>query len=328
MTEVVTSSAAFQQLNLLAPRQQAFVVERQGVDAGFATADIAPTALDTSSDTFSHSKGSSSDENPVNHHQEQAAPQPEISVSGPSKARVEIKHIDLGLTPSEVVGTPDILQRFDTNGDHRVDLIEAARAGLAREGVFTFAGLSVGPQLPEPVAPTPAPEPAAVGTSAALVAESVDQKLFTPTDLPGAAPTKKLYAAAQAAAVHVAAEGAPTGSADAPKKFYGQGAEVVVGKFAVADTAPRFVDKSAEKTPVVTEDATGEATAHDKVAQADTDQAQGKAGGDTADNPTFEKARQIAAAHAKKLVLVEVAAYADASAITQAAESQATAVTA
>ena len=52
MTEVVTSSAAFQQLNLLAPRQQAFVVERQGVDAGFTTADTAAASVDHSADTF------------------------------------------------------------------------------------------------------------------------------------------------------------------------------------------------------------------------------------------------------------------------------------
>ena len=124
MTEVVTSSAAFQQLNLLAPRQQEFGVERQGVDAGFATADIAPAAVETSSDNLSHSASSGGDQNPVNHHQEQAQPRPEAAISGPSKPRIEIKHIDLGLTPSEVVGTPDILQRFDTNGDGRLSLAE------------------------------------------------------------------------------------------------------------------------------------------------------------------------------------------------------------
>ena len=45
MTEVVTSFAASQQLNLLAPRQQVFVLERQGVDSGFNTADIAAAKI-------------------------------------------------------------------------------------------------------------------------------------------------------------------------------------------------------------------------------------------------------------------------------------------
>ena len=334
MTEVVTSSAAFQQLNLLAPRQQVFVVERQGVDSGFATADTAPTSVETSSDSLSHFDSSGNDQNPVNHHQDQApAPsRPDPAISGPSKARIEIKHIDLGLTPSEVVGTPDILQRFDNNGDGRVDLIEAARAGLAREGVFTFAGLAGGSQTDESAAPAPAPilEPVstAVTPDAAqpVAIEPGDKKLFTGADVPATAQTKKFFVAAQAAA----AQGTASGIADAPKKFYGQGAEVVVGKFAVADTQPKFVEKAAEKPHVVITEDSGETKVHTKVAQTDTDQAQGKAGGDTPSGSTYEKAKAIEADGPSKKVLVEVTAYADASAIIDAAASEAaaTAVTA
>ena len=322
MTEVVTSSAAFQQLNLLAPRQQVFVVERQGVDAGFATADIAPTTIDQSADNFAQHQSSADDQNPVNRHDTQPSPRPEPSpagVSGPSKARIEIKHIDLGLTPSEVVGTPDILQRFDNNGDGRVDLGEAARAGLAREGVFTYAGLAAGQA---DIAPASAePSPVAKLAVPAVVADAEDATLFTPADLPGAGSVqaKKIFVAAQA----VAAQGTPTGVADAPKKFYGSGAEVVVGKFAVAETTPKFADKVVVKEQtVLTEAGTGEVKVHDKVAQTDTDQSSGN-------GTTYEKAKQLAAeGPAKKLVLVEVAAYADAAVISVPVDAPATAVTA
>ncbi len=337
MTEVVTSNAAFQQLNLLAPRQQAFVVERESVDAGFASADAPPPPVESPADSLPRFSNAPSTLNPVNQHADQQAPQPrlEAPISGPSKARIEIKHIDLGLTPSEVVGTPDILQRFDANGDRRVDLIEAARAGVAREGVFTFAGLAVVSHANAASQPQPAPvvdtTPIVADSAVAFAAEPADEKLFTPADLPGAAPTGKFHVATQVAAAQLAAQGTPAGVADAPKKFYGDGAEVVVGKFAVADTVPRFVDDTAaKKTVVVTEDGTGETKVPDKVAQTDTDQPQGKAGADTADSPTYDKARRIALDQGqdKKVVLVEVAAYADASAITAAIEAHTTAVTA
>ena len=320
----------------VSPRQQVIVIERQGVDASFTTADIAPTSLDTPDDTLPQFSQSSSDENPVNHHQEEQAGRPAPSASGPSRARIQIKHIDLGLTPSEVVGTPDVLQRFDADGDRRVDLNEAARAGVAREGVFTFAGLSVGSGLVEPTARSPVPQatPSVPKSAVAFAAEPTDQNIFTPTELPGAAPTKKFFVAAKAAAAQVAAQGTPTGTVDAPKKFSGQGVEVVVGKFAVAETAPQFVEDTAKKVVVVTEEDSGETTAPDKVARTDTDQSQGPTqgktqgeSGDAAEQASiFEKAQWIDAAangRGAKVVLVEVAAYASASDITAAAQAQA-----
>jgi hypothetical protein len=310
MTEVVTSFAASQQLNLFAPRQQVFVVERQGEESSFATADIAAAGVDTPEDTTSQSDSAFNGQNPVNRHQDEtpqrahdAAPRP----SGPSKARVEIKHIDLGLTPSEVVGTPDILQRFDSNGDGRVDLIEAARAGVAREGVFTFAGLATANEKPEEdvtieeavlVQPQVAVAPDA---SPAPVAATVNgKKLFTAADA-GVGAAKKFFNV-------VAAQGAPTGNVDAPKKFYGQGAEVVVGKFAAAEHVPKFADKvPADEKIYVTED--GETKLYDKVAQTDTDQS----GEDTADDTTPREQPKAAPAEdapaAKKPARVAVAAY-------------------
>jgi len=310
MTEVVTSVAASQQLNLLAPKQQVFAVDRQGVDAGFASAETATTAVDSTAEEFPQFSERQSDENPVNKHKDEVAPRRE-PISGPSKPRIEIKHIDLGLTPSEVVGTPDILQRFDANGDGRVDLIEAARAGVAREGVFTFAGVGGAQQTEEaaePIAVEPAPVelPAtpALGTEG-VAFEAANKKMFATADVAGA--TRKF------AATTTAAQGIASDVVDAPKRFSGQGAEVVVGKFAAAETQPKFVEDAKPKV-VLTEDG-GETKIHDKVAQTDTDQTQGKTGGETAERP------------AKKLVLVEVAAYADASTITTP-EAAAQAVTA
>lgn len=309
MTEVVTSFAASQQLNLLAPRQQVFVLDRQGEDSSFATADIAAAKLDTSEDTTSQSDSAFDDQNPVNRHQDETPKSARDSAppsSGPSKARVEIKHIDLGLTPSEVVGTPDILQRFDANGDGRVDLIEAARAGVAREGVFTFAGLATVSQKSDEQAQAQviaeaqaiAQPQVAVAADAAPVAIAANgKKLFTAA---GAGAAKKFFHA-------VAAQGTPTGTVDAPKKFYGQGAEVVVGKFAVAEQTPKFAEKvPADEKIAVTED--GETKLYDKVAQTDTDQSDDGAEG----APAREQPKAVPAEDApvvKKPVKVAVAAY-------------------
>ncbi len=317
MTEVVTSVAASQQLNLLAPRQQVFVVEPQSTDAGFNTLETAPTSVDTSSDNQQFSS-KSDDQNPVNRHTNDAAPQPRPEpISGPSKARVEIKHIDLGLTPSEVVGTPDILQRFDSNGDGRVDLIEAARAGVAREGVFTFAGIGGAQAEGVETAPTAdtttvasVPSVGAPTASPAGTSEAVDQKLFAPADLAGA--TKKFHAAA-------AAQGTATGTVDAPKKFYGQGAEVIVGKFAAEPQQSKFAEKAEAKPIVITEDG-GETKISDKVAQSDTDQTQDKAGSGSPEDSARHTAPEKPA---KKVVLVEVAAYADAAATAKASAKSA-----
>jgi len=294
MTEVVTSSAAFQQLNLLAQRQQVFVVDRQSVDAGVITAETAPTAVETPEEPQQQFKSSDDTENPVNRHKDDAAPQArQEPVSGPSRPRIEIKHIDLGLTPSEVVGTPDVLQRFDSNGDGRVDLAEAARAGLAREGVFTFAG--VGGATASDPAETPATEiPSADAADVASAVEAVQSLGIDPAaqklGVSNASVIPKKHF------VSAAAQGEASGVADAPKRFYGQGAEVVVGKFAVTETAPRFVEKGDAKTAtVVSEDGTGEIRMYDKVAQTDTEQS----GGDSAGGSAQEKTRQqLVAAYA------------------------------
>ena len=311
MTEVVTSTAASQQLNLLAPRQPVLLLERQGEDSGFNTADIAAANVDSLADTFSQSESAFADQNPVNRHQDEApkrAPEPVPAQTGPSKARVEIKHIDLGLTPSEVVGTPDILQRFDANGDGRVDLIEAARAGVAREGVFTFAGLaSASPQSEEQAAVAQADVAAqfqvAVAPDAAPIVISTDaggKKIFTAAEA-GAGHTKKFFNA-------VAAQGTPTGQVDAPAKFSGQGVEAVVGKFAVTENTPKFVDKTVPLTKIVVTEDGGETKLYDKVAHTD-----GQSTGTPADDAgTREQPKAAPAEDApvvKKPMRTAVAAY-------------------
>ena len=338
MTEVVTSLAAIQQSNLLSQRQQVFGVVHQGDDSNPAAAGVVQKPAHTFADTSVQYHSATDYQNTVNRHDDatpqRAQPAPGAS-TGPSRPRIEIKHIDAGLTPSEVVGTPDILQRFDTNGDGRIDQFEAARAGLAREGVFTFSGLTAGntadptplPQLLHPDAPTPAPaSSAAPGTAASPATaantpfDSGSAKIFTAADLQTGGVSTHAFVAAQSAA-----QGTPSGLVDAPAKFYGQGAEVVVGKFAVADVAPKFVEKvSVQTTSAFTETGTGETKLYDKVAQADTGSS-GQFAGDTGGGAAFQQDNHptFTEATVKHTVLVEVAAYADASAAAQPATAEA-----
>ena len=64
-------------------------------------------------------------------------------LTGPSHACVEIRAFDVGRTPAEVVGTVDVVQRFDQNDDGRINLIEANRATRIRNTDFsTYSGLN------------------------------------------------------------------------------------------------------------------------------------------------------------------------------------------
>jgi hypothetical protein len=297
MTEVVTSSAAASQLNLLAQRQQAFSVERPDLVSAAALAPPEqpqrPAPINEGATAGRHDDSPNRD-----------APR---SNPGPSRARVEIHSLDLGLTPSEVVGTVDVLQRFDENGDGRLDLLESGAANLAREKVFTFAGLAVAPVRGAP------PEPEA----ATVVAGKFQGEAAAAT----AAEPKRIYADAA-----VAATGAPAARVDVPKRFYGQGVEVVIGPAAVqADTTVRLSDRVvASEQPATTEDGTGEARLHDKVAQTDAGNAgQQSAGGES--GQLYDRAQLIAAAiqASKKTVVGE--AYAGAGASDAAATTVVTA---
>ena len=311
MTEVVTSSAAIPQLNLLAARQQGFSVDRSH--------SITSGDVDASSIQFAQPHISSSPQaESAGHHESAEQKQADQSArnSGPSRARIEIRSLDIGLTPAEVVGTADVLQRFDSNGDGRVDILEADRASLVREKVTTFAGLGTPARrsqaAPVVQAPAPAPEPQ-------IEIPGAPKKLFTPAETAEVGTPKKLYAVAPEQGVI-----APDG--DVPKKFYGQGTEVVVGPavaVARAEAPVKIHEKTVVQDRVITETDTGEIKLYDKVAQADTDQNPDTSGGN---GQLYERAQREAALtnETKKTVVVEVAAYANTAATTDTATPAAT----
>ncbi len=312
MAEVVTSNAA-SQLNLLAHRQQDVSVERNSGAGSLAvpqnTQEIRKPAA---------AEASNSSENQQNRERQQSERRSSAEIerapaSGPSKPRIELKQIDFGLTPAEIVGTVDVLQRFDDNGDGRVDLLESQQAQLSRSDGVTFSGLAAAPVKSE-VSPQPT-ELLSVNTASPQPAVN---RVFAGGDPvfgePAAVTEKKFFKDEEAASL-----GAPTGTEDAPRKFYGQGAEVVLGQFAAAtDATPKYSDKvtDARSEGAVSEDGTGETKYYDKVAQAENGQSFGEAPGE-GDRSYHEKAQQIASAtnsaegatEQKKFVHTELSAY-------------------
>lgn len=290
MTEVVTSYAASSQLNLLARGQQGFGVSAPVVQPEAPTSETnalqsALRAVDKAPEQSFKSELPTRD------------PSANNNGSGPSRPRVELKQFDVGRSPSEVVGTQDVLQRFDTNGDGRVDMTEASKAAMVRQNVFTFSGLAAAPatstvenmnvDLSEQDAPKLARETGAAIAALPTVDEAGVPKKFSASLIQDPA-AKKFFADA------AVAEGVPSGVADAPKKYYGQGAEVVAGQRA-GGTTPQPVKYADREQALTTEEGTGEAKFYDKVAQAE--------GGDGAGDPAAgrekysDKAQEIAAAY-------------------------------
>ena len=313
MTEVVTSSAAIPQLNLLAARQQGFSVDRShsinSGDANTASLQFTPPKIQSAAQTETAGHHESADQ--------KQADQSARNNPGPSRARIEIRSLDIGLTPSEVVGTPDVLQRFDSNGDGRVDILEADRASLVREKVTTFAGLAAPPPRAQsvPVA-APAPQPK---VETEIEIPGTPKKLFTPEEIAATTTAtadvgtpKKFYAEA-------AAQGVVTTGGDVPKKFYGQNAEVVVSTAIRTEAPVKIHEKVVVQDKIVTD--TGETKLYDKVPQTDTDQSS-----DGGSGQLYERAQREAAQtnDTKKTVVVEVAAYANTAATTDAQTPAAT----
>lgn len=294
MSELVTSASAISQVNLFAPRQQVFVVERTD-DAPDGA--IAADTNDFHSDTVATAS--------ANRHEDSAPSlaQPTLAQSGgPSRARIEIRSLDLGLTPAEVVGTPDVLQRFDSNGDGRVDLLESDKATLVRQNLFTFAGVGNPAGEVEITAPPVivSSDDASVAAAPAEDAAPGQPKKFFVSVTPDGRPAAHKFAETREAAT-----GGTTATVAVAKKFYGQGTEAVAG---AAHGAPvRLYDKAALlRAQQAARDDGGETRLYDKVAQSDTQNRQHSG------NATLhERARQIAAAinGSKKTVLVQVAAY-------------------
>lgn len=297
MTEVVTSFAAAPQLNLLASRQQGFGVSAPNFQPEAPTAESnalqsALAAADKSEDKSFAAELPNRD------------PAAGNGGSGPSRPRIEIKQFDVGLSPSEVVGTQDVLQRFDANGDGRVDTLEADKAALVRQKVFTFAGLAAAPAiaaaseqvnlaLGETEAPVLARETGAAIAALAAQAEPGAPKKFSASLLQDPA-AKKYFADVAAAA------GAPSGEVDAPKKYYGRGAEVVVGGQvgAAANPPVKYADRAPAREQAVSEEGTGEVKYYDRVPQAEA----GENDGEPAAREKYsDKAQEIAAAYALAL---------------------------
>ena len=294
MTEVVTTFAASPQLNLLARGQQGFGV----------STNISQPAAPTAESNALQSVLAAADKAES---QSFAAELPARDAganngSGPSRARIEIKQFDVGLSASEIVGTQDVLQRFDANGDGRVDTLEADKAALVRQKVFTFAGLAAAPTtatteaLNVPIVTEEEAPQLARETGAAIAAlprfdDNGLPKKYSDSIVqdPGA---KRYFAEA------AAAEGTPSGVADAPKKYYGQGAEVVAGPVANGsnNAVPvKYADRAPVREQAVSEEGTGEVKYYDRVPQAEN----GENSGEAASREKYsEKAQEIAAAYA------------------------------
>lgn len=228
------------------------------------------------------------------------------------------------------MGTVDVLQRFDDNGDGRVDMLESKQAQLSRSDGVTFSGLAAAPATSEAAAPTPAPEPALAQASSPAPQFAASKIYSGPEQFgraePGAPVEKKYFRDEETASL-----GAPTGTEDAPQKFYGQGAEVVIGQFAAAtDAAPKYSDKApdARSEGAVSEEGTGETKYYDKVAQTETEQSFGDAPGE-GDRSYHEKAQEIASSSQsgdgevgqKKFAHTELSAYSTTADITGDGES-------
>ncbi|MBD25867.1 MAG: hypothetical protein CMG46_12840 [Candidatus Marinimicrobia bacterium] len=270
MTEVVITLVT-PQFDLLAQRQQAAADERESsINLNLQTVADGKKESASTANTFNDS---ASQERKPGERRQQDKFEGTIA-TGPSKPRVELKRIDFGLTPAEVVGTIDVLQRLDDNGDGRVNLMESQQAQVVRKDTTTFEGLAVAPIRSQGY------------SSAPELQETVG----------------------------------PTGAEDVPVKFYGQGAEVIIGQFvAPNDVATKYSDKApsdARSEGAVSEDGSGEIKYYDKASQSDTQQSFGDAREEDSGGP-YEKAKQFSpplqsdggGTEQKKIVQTEFTSY-------------------
>lgn len=311
MTEVVTNTAATLQQTLVAERQQRAVsasganqeaVSQQSTPvrpAGALAADaVSRPAKPDQSQADGRRNGQQRTEQKVRRQVPDPVDQVRTSRSETiaPKDKIEVKDFDVGRRAAEVVGTVDVVQRFDNNADGRVDLLESQRAVRARDGSSTYAArgqahtesanvaarvqereieqaaaeASAAAQPKAFDAPaTPAP-PLNTQAAAAGVAAPETQKLYGDAQVvsggsgeDGLVP-KKLFAAEE-----VASQGTFTDGEPVQQKFFGEGVEVVRGRVAGdPDVQQKLFDKAeAAETGRFYEDGTGEQKLYDKVAQ-------------------------------------------------------------
>lgn len=309
MTEVVTNTAATLQQTLVAERQQrGLSVSASQSDTGSSNtaaltrpdgasrADaVARPPKPDQSQADGQRKNQPSPDEKINRVVPDPADAPRVSRSE-SRAEavtIELKDFDVGRRPAEVVGTADVVQRFDGNSDGRVDLLESQRAARARDDSFTYAArgqaLSDSPSVAEqvqdrevqqivdpPELSTPSntsqPVPAGQPGASAEVGQA-PQKIFGDaqvvsggTSEDGTVP-EKIFGSDAAASQGTFSDGAPV-----QQKLYGDGAEVVVGRFAADSGTPQKLsdkDVPAERGQFY-EDGSGEQKLYDKVAQTET----------------------------------------------------------
>jgi hypothetical protein len=186
--------------------------------------------------------------------------------------KIEIKDFDIGRRAAEVVGTVDAVQRFDNNSDGRVDLLESQRATRSRDTSFTYAargqarvdGPSVATQVQDQEIAKSVTEP--VRHTAPQPNQPIAQ---TPLADGAANGAGKIFGDAQI--VSGGSDGTFSDGVQVPQKFFGEGSEVIVGRFASdADVQQKFSDKVDQADAGrYYENGTGEQKLYDKVSQSE-----------------------------------------------------------
>lgn len=297
MTEVVTNSAASLQQTLAAERQlRSFSASGLNQDANPQNSAVAarPTGAPAADAVARQSKPDQSQAD--SRQNRQAAAQQQVkraaeaqnasrSETPPRADRVELKDFDLGRSAAEIVGTVDVVQRFDNNADGRVDLLESQRATRARDSSFTYAARGQAraetsntaeqvqqQEIQRSLAPRAATNTASQKPTVAEEQANAPLKKFgDPQVLSGGSSEDGTVAKKYVAAEEIASQGSFSDGAPVDQKFYGDGAEVVIGRFAAdTDGAQKFSDKAGQpESGKFYEAGTGEQKFYDKVAQSE-----------------------------------------------------------
>jgi hypothetical protein len=301
MTEVVTNTAASLQQAFAAERpQRAFNVSASQEDTSSKPNPILKPARAHSATAVARASkpDDAQAEGRKNKPQNAQTVRKQVDLSEVSRSetpvksdapKVEIKDFDVGRRAAEIVGTVDVVQRFDNNSDGRVDLLESQRAARARDSVFTYAARGVaksdGPTVAEQVqrqeveqSVAPAPnaqsgQPAQQAQPGSAAQQTpAPKKIFQDAQVvtggpeeDGAVP-KKLFGSAEAASTGTFSDGAPV-----EQKFYGDGIEVARGRFSSdPEVQQKLYDRAQEsESGRFYEDGTGEQKLYDKVAQSE-----------------------------------------------------------
>lgn len=311
MTEVVTNTAATLQQTLVAERQQRAIsasganqdaASQQSTPIRPAGAQAADAVSRPAKPDQSQADGRRNGQQAAEQKVRRQVPDPVDQVrtsrseSNAPSEKIELKDFDVGRRAAEVVGTVDVVQRFDNNADGRVDLLESQRAVRARDGSSTYAArgqahseiANVAARVQEREIEQAASDSSAAAqpktfdtpatpasqtnaqAAAAGVAAPQPQKLYGDAQVvsggsgeDGTVP-KKLFAAEEIASQGTFSDGAPV-----QQKFFGEGVEVVRGRVAGdPEVQQKLFDKTeAAETGRFYEDGTGEQKLYDKVAQ-------------------------------------------------------------